>query len=109
MHDRDSTVHDLAALLQQLTLQQAERKLSPEVTQDQIKLLLSRIVSLTGALRDAADTSETFRTMARLLLADLAMVTAQFRADTIALGERLNRALEDARLVLDNAANASML
>ncbi len=101
-----SPVHGLSAVLQQLRLQHADRKSPSEVTHAEIELLLARIALLTETLGGAAQSTETFRAAARLLLADVAMVTAHFRGDTNALSERLTRALEDAQLALERAADA---
>lgn len=106
MAERASAIDRLAALLQQLRLQQADGKLPSEVTQAQVDLLLARIASLTEALRGAAEQNATFRVGARLLLADVAMVAAQFRGNTNAFGERLTRALESAQQALDRPESA---
>lgn len=105
MAERASAAHDLTSLLQQLRLSQADGKSPSEVTQAQVELLLARIASLTDVLRGAAESSGTFRVAARLLLADLAMVAAQFRGNTNARGERLTRALDEARLALEHSAD----
>lgn len=106
MAEGASPIDRLAALLQQLRLQQAEGQAPSEVTQAQVDLLLARIASLTEALRGSSDSSAAFRVTARLLLADVAMVTAQFRGNTNAIGERLTRAMENAQLALNRSASA---
>lgn len=103
---RASPVHGLNVVLQQLRLQHADKKSPSEVTQAEIELLLARIASLTETLGDSTQSAETFRVAARLLLADVAMVTAHFRSDSNALSERVTRALEDAQLALEHAADA---
>ena len=106
MAEHASPIHALSAVLQQLRLQHADRKSPSEVTQAEIDLLLARIASLSETLGGAAQSTETFRIAARLLLADVAMVTAHFRGSTNMLSERLTRALEDAQLALARAAEA---
>ena len=94
-------MRDLSLVLQQLRLQQADGKSPSDVTQAQVELLLARIAALTDELR-GAHPSETSGATARLLLADLAMAAAQFRGHANELGERLTRALDNARLALDD-------
>lgn len=75
--------------------------------QAEIELLLARIASLSETLGNATQSTETFRVAARLLLADVAMVTAHFRGNSNTLSERLTRALEDAQLALERTVDAS--
>ena len=96
------------SILQQLRLQQAGSKTSSESTRTQIELLLTRIGSLTDALR-SAPSGEASDAATRLLLADLAMVAAQFRGRTGELGERLAHALERTRLALEGSDKAPIL
>ena len=105
MAQHASPVHGLSAVLQQLPLQHADRKSPSEVTQAEIELLLARVASLSETLGGATQSTETFRTAARLLLADVAMVTAHFRGDSNTLSERLTRALEDAQLALERTVD----
>ena len=102
--ERTSSIDDLADLLRQLRLQQPGAKSPSEVNQAQTDLLLTRISSLTDTLR-GTDWNDTSRAAARLLLADLAMVTAQFRGHTTAIGDRLARTLENVRAALEPAAD----
>jgi len=102
----ERAVDPLVSLLQQLRLQQPHSKSPSEATQAQLELFLNRIASLTGALRDAPP-GDASAAAARLLLADLAMVAAQFRGRTSELGERLAQALERAELALQGGAGAS--
>ena len=98
-----ASIDDLTALLQQLRLQQPGAKSTSEATQAQIDLLLARIALLTDTLRDA-EWSEPSRAAARLLLADLAMVSAQFRGNANSISERLAGTLETVRLILERTA-----
>lgn len=97
-------IDDLTALLRRLRLHEAGTLSPSEVTQAQVELLLARIASLTETLR-GAESNEASRTAAHLLLADLAMVAAQIRGNTNALGERLAHVLENVRLTLKRAAD----
>lgn len=104
MPDPASPAGDLTALLQQLRLQQPGAKSPSEVHRAQTDLLLARISSLTGRLRsDGWDDSS--RAAARLLLADLAMVSAQFRGHATAIGEKLAATLDNVRADLERTAD----
>ena len=103
MPDRASSIDDLAALLQQLRLQQPGAKSPSEVHRAQTDLLLARISSLTDRLRGTG-WNEASRAAARLLLADLAMVTAQFRGHATAISETLAATLESVRADLERTA-----
>lgn len=105
MAERGSPDDDLTAILQQIRLQQADNQSPSEITGSQIELLLTRVAALTNALRRAKPANGMSRAASRLLLADLAMVTAQLRANTNALDGRLTRALDDARAALERAAD----
>ena len=104
MAERASQIDGLTAVLQRLHLHQAGTQSPSEVTRAQVELLLARIASFTPALR-AAESNESSRIAAHLLLADVAMIAAQFRGNTNALGERLTRALENVRLTLESTAD----
>lgn len=101
----------LRSVLRELRVQQPDGKTASQATRSQIELLLTRIGSLTEALRSApagdASDSDVSDTATRLLLADLAMVAAQFRGHTSELGERLAHALEHARLALEGSDKAA--
>lgn len=88
--------HDLTALLERLRLQPAGPASLSEVNRAQLDLLLARIASLTEALRDAPS-DETSRLAARLLLADLSSVAAQFRGRANDIAGALTRALDGIR------------
>ena len=104
MPERASSVDDLTTLLQRLRLQQPGAKSPSEVTQAQTELLLTRMSSLTDTLR-VAEWNDTSRAAARLLLADLAMVTAQFRGHATAIGEKLATTLEQVRADLERTSD----
>lgn len=107
MPEPASSVGDLAALLQQLRLQQPGAKSPAQVAHAQTDLLLSRIASLSATLRDTlggAEWNDTSRAAARLLLADLAMVAAEIRGNATAIHEQLTATLEDARIALERTA-----
>ena len=104
MAERSSQIDGLTAVLQRLRPHQAGTQSPSEVTQAQVELLMVRIASLTEALR-GAESNESSRNAARLLLADVAMVASQFRGNTNALDERLTRALENARLALESTGD----
>ena len=76
--ERTFTPDDLAALLERFPGERAGTRLSVEVTEFQVQLLLSRIAALTDALRDA-ESNETTRVAHRILLSDLTLVAGQFR------------------------------
>jgi hypothetical protein len=99
--DRASPSDDLTALLERLRLHPAGRASLSEVNQAHLDLLLGRIASLTDALRDA-QSDETARLTARLLLADLALVAAQFRGRANDVAGALARAADGIRSGLEN-------
>ena len=101
MPERASQIDDLTAVLQRIRLHQAGTQPPSEVTQAQVELLLTRIASLTEILRGGG-TDASARTAARLLLADAAMVTAQFRGSANEVGERLAGVLEHVALTLES-------
>lgn len=76
--ERTFTSDDLAALLERCPVEHVGTRLSLEVTEGQVQLLLSRIAALTDALRDV-ESNETTRLAYRMLLSDLALVAGQFR------------------------------
>jgi len=91
--DPASRSNDLTALLERLRLQSAGAASLPEVHQAQLDLLLARIASLTEALRDTKS-DETSRLAARLLVADLGLVAAQFRGRANDIAASLTRAID---------------
>jgi hypothetical protein len=103
--DRNPGAEALGAILEQLRLNDGAGSTPPAVTQAQIDLLLARITAVTGWLRRTPDSSDASRAAVRLLLADVAMVAAQFRGNTTALDDRLTRAVEHARLALESTTD----
>lgn len=103
MSEPRASVDELTALLQQLRLQQPGANSPGEVARAQTDLLLARMAALTDTLR-VAEWNDTSRAGARLLLADLAMVTAQLRSNAVATGEGLTTTLEHVRQALEQTA-----
>ena len=99
--DRARPSDDLTALLERLRLQPAGPASLPEVNRAQLDLLLARIASLTDAVRGAPP-DETSRLAARLLLADLGLVAAQFRGRANDTASALTRALDGIRSGLES-------
>lgn len=96
MPDHTAPSDDLTALLERLRLQPAGAAPLSEVNQAQLDLLLARIASLTEALR-GAQSDATSRPAARLLVADLGLVAAQFRGRANDIANALTRALDGIR------------
>jgi len=94
--ERAFTSDDLAALLERFSPERAGAKPSADVTELQVRLLLSRIAALTDALRDA-EPHEAARVAHRILLSDLALVAGQFRGRTNGLRASLAEALAGLR------------
>jgi hypothetical protein len=101
---RPFNADDLTRLLERFRLQQAGANATPEVNQAQLDLLLARIASLTDTLRDT-EANETTRLASRLLLSDLGLVSAHFRARANEIGEALTRALEGISAEFEHAAS----
>ena len=80
---------DATALIERLTMLPAGLKSASDSMQ--ADLLFARVASLTDALRGAGS-NETARLAARLLLADLCLVSTRFRGQTTALDDMLTRA-----------------
>jgi len=78
------TADDLTQLLERLTVERAGAQSSIQAGDAQIEMLCARVTLLTEALRDA-EASDAARLAARMLLADLAQVTRQFRGRTNSL------------------------
>ena len=103
--DPASRSNDLTVLLERLRRQSAGAASLPEVHQTQLDLLLARIASLTDALR-GAPSDETSRLAARLLLADLSSVAAQFRGRANDIAGALARALDGLSSDLEKPSGA---
>ena len=98
MPDRAISPNDLVQLLERAHPAPAGAKRTSDVTLEQVDILLARVASLTDALRGALE-GEAVHLTGRLLISDLALVTAQFRGRT----NELVAALARARGELDNA------
>ena len=70
MPDRAISPEELILLLERLRLSSAGEKHAPDVTLEQVDVLLARIASLTEALRDAKE-DETAQLTSRILIGDL--------------------------------------
>ena len=93
------TADDLTQLLERLTVERAGAQSSSQAGDAQVELLCARVTLLTEALRDA-EASDAARLAARMLLADLAQVTRQFRGRTNSLRASLEAAVDDMRAAL---------
>lgn len=95
----------LAAALERLQLRPAAVLTGQAVTQGQVELTCARIAALTDLLRADTVWSETTRLTARLLLADLGAVSAQFRATANEDAETLTRTIDSIRSLLDHSVS----
>jgi uncharacterized protein YPO0396 len=93
------TADDLTQLLERLTVERAGAQSSVQAGDAQIEMLCARVTLLTEALRDA-EASDAGRLAARMLLADLAQVTTQFRGRTNSLRASLEAAVNEMRAAL---------
>jgi hypothetical protein len=100
-----ATTDDLTRLLEQLAVERGQAQTGAQASDVQIELLVARIKLLTEALRDAA-AGDAARLAARLLVADLAQVTAQFRGRTNGIRAALESAVEEMRAALGTARAA---
>jgi hypothetical protein len=92
-------VDDLTRLLEQLAVERGHAQTPAQAGDAQVELLVARITLLTEALRGAAG-GDAVRLAARLLVADLAQVTAQFRGRTNGIRASLESAVEEMRAAL---------
>jgi hypothetical protein len=102
---RDSGPDALGALLEELRVPAGAPGTPAAVTETQITQLLGRIAAVTAWLRRAGDAGDASRAAVRLMLADVAMVAAQFRGNTTALDARLEAAIESARQALERSTD----
>lgn len=102
MPDRAISSDGLVKLLEQRHLPPAGPKHTSDVTLQQVDILIARIASLTEALR-GAEQDEAAQLASRILLEDLALVVAQFRARANELVESLTGAQDGIRLETDGA------
>jgi hypothetical protein len=90
---------DLTRLLERLGVERSQAQMPAQAGEAQVEILVARITLLTEALR-GAEASDTARLAARMLLADLAQVTAQLRGRTNGIRASLATAAEDMRAAL---------
>jgi DNA anti-recombination protein RmuC len=93
------TAGDLTRLLEQLAIERGQAQTPAQAGEAQVELLAARITLLTEALR-GAEASDAARLAARLLVADLAQLTAQFRARTNGIRASLESAVEEMRAAI---------
>ena len=93
------TADDLTQLLERLSVERAGARTSVQAEDAQVEMLCARITLLTDALRDA-EASDAARLAARMMLADLAQVTAQFRGRANGIRASLEAAVHDMRAAL---------
>ena len=93
------TADDLTHLFERLTVERAGAQTSVQAGEAQIEMLCARVALLTEALRDA-EASDAARLAARVLLADLVQVTAQFRGRANTIRASLEAAVHDMRAAL---------
>ena len=88
------TLGELNATLERFALDRAGSRPAEEMTEAQIQHLLARVAALTDALRDA-EHSTPAQLASRLLLEDLAVITAHFRGRANSMKPVLSKALAD--------------
>ena len=93
------TADDLTRLLERFSVEHGRDRTAGQAGDAQVELLVARITLLTEALRHAEATDAT-RLAERMLLADLAQVTAQFRGRTNGIRGALETAIEEMRAAL---------
>ena len=86
-------------MLERLTVERTGARTSVQADDAQVEMLCARITLLTDALRDA-EASDAARLAARMMLADLAQVTAQFRGRANGIRASLEAAVHDIRAAL---------
>lgn len=93
------TADDLARLLERLSVERGPAQSSAQAGDAQVEALAARIQLLTEALRDA-EASDAARLAERMMLADVAQVTAQFRGRANGIRKSLETAVEEMRAAL---------
>jgi len=93
------TADDLTRLLERLGVERGQAQTPAQAGDAQVELLIARITVLTEALR-GAEANEAARLAARMLVADLAQVTAQFRGRANGIRASLEAAVEEMRAAL---------
>ena len=99
MPDPLVTADDLTRLLERFTVEHGRAQTAAQAGDAEIELLVARMTLLTEALRDAEPTDAT-RLAERMLLADLAQVTARFRGRTNGIRAALEAAVDEMRVAL---------
>ena len=99
MADPLVTAEDLTRLLERLGVERGQAQTPAQAGDAQVELLIARITVLTEALR-GAEANEAARLAARMLVADLAQVTAQFRGRTNGIRASLDAAVQEMRAAL---------
>ena len=94
------TAEGLTQLLERLSVARGGTLTPAQAADDQVEALCARITLLTEALRDV-EPGEAARLASRLLLTDLAQVTALFRARANGIGASLDAAVEQMRSPLN--------
>jgi len=100
------TADDLARLLERLSVERGAAQSPAQAGDAQVEALAARIQLLTEALRDA-EPSDAARLAARMMLADLAQVTAQFRGRANGIRHSLETAVEEMRAALGDERPAA--
>ena len=93
------TADDLARLLERLSVERGPAQSPAQAGDVQVDALAARIQLLTEALRDA-EASDAARLAARMMLTDVAQVTAQFRGRANGIRHALETAVEEMRAAL---------
>ena len=105
MADSPLTPATLAATLERLQLRPPAVQTVQAATQGQVDLAAARIAAFTELLRDDPAWTETTRLTARLLLAELGAISAQFRAGATESAASLTAAIDSIRTLLDRDAS----
>jgi DNA anti-recombination protein RmuC len=100
------TADDLARLLERLSVERGAAQSPAQAGDAQVEALAARIQLLTEALRDA-EPSDAARLAARMMLADLAQVTAQFRGRANGIRTSLETAVQEMRAALGDERPAA--
>jgi hypothetical protein len=100
------TADDLTRLLERFSVEHGRDRTTVQAGDAQVELLIARITLLTEALRHA-EATDAARLAERMLLADLAQVTAQFRGRTNGIRAALETAIEEVRAALETDGPAA--
>lgn len=105
MADTPLTPASLADTLERLQLRPPAVQTVQAAAQGQVELACARIAALTELLRGDTAWTETTRLTARLLLAELGAVSAQFRAGATESAASLTAAMDSIRTLLGREAS----